>query len=123
MTEHMLKEIFERRLAEVELNFERSFRCLHDAHESRLAALEAEVKSAHEKVALLQEDATTAMVETYHLLSDADKEQRDMIDAISFNIDEMEDRLGAVFDKAFPNHSRYCAAMLDVIEKKRGGGL
>ncbi len=45
-----------------------------------------------------------------------------MIGAISFNMEEMEDRLGPTFDKVFPNHGRYCAAMLSIIEKKQGGG-
>ncbi len=122
MTEHTLKEIFERRLAEVELNFERRLRRLQDIYEIRLVALKAEVNSTHASVAHLRDDVTSSIIETYEALSNADQEQREMIGAISFNMEEMEDRLGPTFDKVFPNHGRYCAAMLSIIEKKQGGG-
>ncbi len=61
------------------------------------------------------------MLETYEALHSADEAQRKMIDALSFNMEEIDDRLGPTFDEVFPNRDRYCAAMLNIIEKQRDG--
>jgi hypothetical protein len=73
MTETTKKEDIERRLANAELKFERRFRHLQEAYESRLTALEAELKSTHAKIDLIDEDFMAAMIENFHFLDGANR--------------------------------------------------
>ncbi len=115
------EEELERRVAQAELKFERRFRHLQEACETRLQSLEAEVMSAHAKIEFLRDDVAVAMIETYDSLNAADLELRQLANTLVFNMEEMEDRLGPTFDKAFPDHGRYAQALLDIIDKKPPG--
>ena len=124
MTETTEKERIERRLANAELNFERRFRDLQEAYEGRLAAVESELQLSNtklnamsEKLNVMGEDLLKAVAENFRLLNEADEDQCDALDTIVFDMTYMKDRLDAVFDKIFPDHPRYAAAILDIIDK------
>jgi len=106
----------ERRLAEIELKFERRFRHLQDAYESRLALVEGKVKSALARVEEIGEDVTIT-VENTGFLNEARKAQQEKLGSLEVDMADMEVRVGAAFDQAFPDNPRYAAAFLDIIDK------
>ena len=82
-----------------------------------MTVLEAELKSTHAKIDLMDEDFMAAMIENFHFLDGANRELGKVLDTIVSELPEMKDRLEATFYKLFPEHPRYAAAFLDIIDK------
>lgn len=82
-----------------------------------MTALETELKSTHAKIDFMDEDLMTAIVENFRFLNEANRELGKILDTVVSDLPEMKDRLEATFYKLFPDHPRYAAAILDIIDK------